>query len=1261
MDVKIEDDEAERSQVTIWSDSINACIDYPHSPVSGNTETSYLETKTESTYEHDYTVIQTTNNLSDSYFLSEIDVKLEENDMGISPTVPWSSCSYVGLPKEHSHVPSISSQTTSQGQILRLFPEKTGPSDGENNAVKVVYFCNAQDPVSTSEGHFLKEESWHGSPSSDIPIANAFTLCGSFEAQINPSSQVFSINQTQTNNELPLPADNVHLARYSTDTPSVLTSPATESGCNLAVSTRSRPILSDCEPFNFPSDEDEDYNGDERRRLQCQKTIDEYIRQCRVSYSRKTPRQFGKFWKAPYPKCKELGVDFNVGSGAKQKLDRHLLTNGVMVEVSQYAREINRAHQHVIYDILEYNFDLGVGNVRYEFSSRTLLKLKEMKKNTRRTQPEWLAEVFELPDPKILKASNSSLKRARSNLHSSVSENRTPFDVCIKEKSVVDFISPPHVKTESLFTETVLTRCADETALLGPEKGPNEICTKDEADLDVIYPQHVQTETIFTQTDITMKQSLMMPTLEEALEYLYPLCKEKGLDLDVKSKCVKMDKLDLHLLTRDVMLELGDFASDVCGTYRQVVCDVLEQNFDLDLQSGKTELAQDIMYKLHSLLKMTDIQKRRRCGYDKDTFMKKRPKHKNPAVIFRRLNFTTASLVPKYRRLKEITKRKRLDLMRKKREMDMLIARVSKGGNLLEVRQVEPHWVKLESISDKIDLVLCADETKQNVTNLEHSNVTFNTKELVKDCYPLCHQIGLGLDVASKPAFTHCGSFEAQINPTSQVFSVNQTQTNNELPLPADNVHLARYSTDTPSVLTSPATESSCNLAVSTSSRPILSDYCEPFNFPSDEDEDYNGDERRRLQCQKTIEDEYIRQCRDHYSRKTPRQFGRFWKAPYPKCKELGVDFNVGSGAKQKLDRHLLTNGVMVEVSQYAKEINRAHQHVISDILEYNFDLGIGDEVRYDFSARTLLKLKDMKKNHRRTQPEWLAEVFELPDPKTIKARDSSLKWARSNLHSSLSENRTPFDVCIKEESVVDFISPPHVKTESLFTETVLTRCADETALLGPEKGPNEICTKDEADLDVIYPQHVQTETTIEEALEYLYPLCKEKGLDLDVKSKFVKKDKLDLHLLTRDVMLELADFASDVCGTYRQVVCDVLEQNFDLDLQSGKTELAHEIMDVLGSVLRRRTQLQGQRRCEFYKDTFMKKRRKQRNSAEISNNQKATTATLEPKYQRLKEVTKRRRLALMKKKKEMDMLIARASKGGNLLEVKLESISDQD
>ncbi|XP_042186207.1 uncharacterized protein LOC121847745 isoform X2 [Oncorhynchus tshawytscha] len=699
VDIKLEEDEREISHTVIWSDSINAWIDYPNSTLSENTETGY----------------------------------------------------HVGLLKEHSHVPPISPQTTNHGQILRLFPEMNGASDGENRAVKVVYFCKDQDTIGTSEGNSIKEQSWHLAPSSDILTGHASTFSGYFEAQINPTSQVSS--QTQTNNKLP--SDNVNIPSPSTAIQSVLTSPPTENDCNLGVSTR--PILPEyCEPLNFPSDEEEDYNANLSPRLQCQKTLeDKWIRQCRGSYSRPNLRKFGRYWKDPYVKCKEIGVDFNVGSGAKQKLNLHLLTVGVMLEVSEYARNINRSRPHVIFDILDYNFVLGVQNEQqYDFSNRVEKKLKEMLKMCSKRTPEWLTEVFDLPDPKTVTVLVYSLKWAQFYLQNSLS-NPTPFDICIKEEPVVGLISPLHVATESFSTETDVTRCADETAILGPENGRNDTCTKYEPYMGIVRPQHVQTETFPTQTDITMDQSFMMPTVEEALRELYPICKGKGLDLVVKSKYGKNKKLDLHLLTRDVMFELADFASLVCGNWKQVVCEFLEHNFDLDLKSGKTELAEDIMGRLKAVLqRKTGTNGTWRLGLENEAFLKKSRKRKNPAEMSTNQKVTTASLEPKYQ-MKEVSKRRRLNLMSKKKDMDMLVTKETEGGHFSEVVQIEPHLVKIERISDETDLALCTDETKQIVvTNLDQSNVTSHTKNMVKAkaCYPLCEEIGLDLDVTSKPS-----------------------------------------------------------------------------------------------------------------------------------------------------------------------------------------------------------------------------------------------------------------------------------------------------------------------------------------------------------------------------------------------------------------------------------------------------------------------------------------------------------------------------
>ncbi|CAB1315246.1 unnamed protein product [Coregonus sp. 'balchen'] len=591
------------------------------------------------------------------------------------------------------------------GPAVMCIKEESDP----HSEVKLVYFCEDQDTISTSEEHLIKDGSWHGSMPNNI-LTNVFSLAAS-----------------------PLPT---------------------------------------AERGSF---ENKHYNA------KCKTGEDGYIRQCRVSYSRPTPKWSGRYLKVPYAKCKEIGLQLNVGTVVKQKLDLHLLTNAVMVEVSEFAKWINRSHKHVICDILEYNFDLGLQNeVRYSFSSWTMSKLNAMlKMHCKRTKPVWLTEVFEIPDPKTLKAGKYSLKWAMIHLHNCVSECPVSADI-IKDEPFVDLISPQHVKTESIITETDVTRCADETPILGEarhENGPADICIKKEHELDIMCPQRVKVETS-TETDITMcademahrlvmDQSLMVPTVEEALAYLYPLCKEKGLDLDVKSKFGKKVKLDLHLLTRDVMLEVADFASQVCGIYEQIVCDVLEHNFDLDLQSGKTELAEHITGAVRQTLLQSRTGGRkgkRRCAFEKEAFLKKLRQRKNPAEISSNQKVTPAS-----QKCKEETQRK-LDLMRKNKDMDMVIARATKGVKFQKVRQAERHCVTKGSISET-DLALNAEETKQTVTNLDQSNVMSNA-EKVNERYPCCGEIGMDLDVASKPAKT---KLEFHLLTNGVIFEIQQS------------------------------------------------------------------------------------------------------------------------------------------------------------------------------------------------------------------------------------------------------------------------------------------------------------------------------------------------------------------------------------------------------------------------------------------------------------------------------------------------------
>lgn len=70
--------------------------------------------------------------------------------------------------------------------------------------------------------------------------------------------------------------------------------------------------------------------------------------------------------------------------------------------------------------------------------------------------------------------------------------------------------------------------------------------------------------------------------------------------------------------------------------------------------------------------------------------------------------------------------------MRKKKDMDMVIARATKRVTFQKVRQAEPHCVKKGSISGETDLALSAEETKQTGTNLDQSNVTSKRRKSIR-------------------------------------------------------------------------------------------------------------------------------------------------------------------------------------------------------------------------------------------------------------------------------------------------------------------------------------------------------------------------------------------------------------------------------------------------------------------------------------------------------------------------------------------------
>lgn len=86
------------------------------------------------------------------------------------------------------------------------------------------------------------------------------------------------------------------------------------------------------------------------------------------------------------------------------------------------------------------------------------------------------------------------------------------------------------------------------------------------------------------------------------------------------------------------------------------------------------------------------------------------PKKRKYAVISGDMVVTRASAVSKDQRLKEVTKRRRLDLMRKKEERETFTARKMKADQFERARQVS-QCVKTESVFTETDSTQFSDET----------------------------------------------------------------------------------------------------------------------------------------------------------------------------------------------------------------------------------------------------------------------------------------------------------------------------------------------------------------------------------------------------------------------------------------------------------------------------------------------------------------------------------------------------------------------
>eukprot|EP00064_Thunnus_orientalis_P015454 superscaffoldBa00002866_g15507 len=215
----------------------------------------------------------------------------------------------------------------------------------------------------------------------------------------------------------------------------------------------------------------------------------------------------------------------------------------------------------------------------------------------------------------------------------------------------------------------------------------------------------------------------------------------------------------------------------------------------------------------------------------------------------------------------------------------------------------------------------------------------------------------------------------------------------------------------------------------------------------------------------------------------------------FASCREIGLDFNVGSGNKQNLDLQLLTNCVLWEVYRFASAMTKSMRSFLFDILNKNFSLVFQDELHErNFLYYIMTKEKILQNHPSRRNMEFLTSAFQFPE------------------------------VYNMVDVTSDFQAEQEVKTE-------------------PQTN------WDSSALDTSQQTDVEP-----------HPFCKKLGLDLWSMEECPASTKLDLTVLSIGAVLEIFSFIRELCGTVRKMVNDVLEHNFDLDLQSDSTEAAQVI-----------------------------------------------------------------------------------------------------
>ncbi|XP_030601540.1 uncharacterized protein LOC115791566 [Archocentrus centrarchus] len=233
-------------------------------------------------------------------------------------------------------------------------------------------------------------------------------------------------------------------------------------------------------------------------------------------------------------------------------------------------------------------------------------------------------------------------------------------------------------------------------------------------------------------------------------------------------------------------------------------------------------------------------------------------------------------------------------------------------------------------------------------------------------------------------------------------------------------------------------------------------------------------------------------------------------EVPFPESVEIGLEFNAALERKEKLDQSLLTNGVMLEICQFAKTVTRSEKYFLFEMLEFNFDLGFdinNDSLCYAYAVRVHNKIKHLKEQIKLKPHRW-KEKFQLPDPSVLSGSKADEVLGR---------------YCPKWNKIAD---------SSVLTDASNSQSADNHRAETTGVASNTYTVKKQGGIRLRQTQSAN-------------PFCTQLGVTLAVRPDQTPQQKLDPSLLTNGVMIELLDFSRVLCGKHTFIVYELVKQNF--------------------------------------------------------------------------------------------------------------------